>query len=71
MTSEEIYKEMTEKALSQYDGDLKLTKDETTIWLNGYFKGCLKGIKYATALVDEKFKTTLIKGEEKQKGNDK
>ena len=57
---------MTEKALSQITiGDRKLTDEQKSIWINGFYEGCLKGIEYATTLIDEKFNMTLTyKGEE-------
>lgn len=69
MTSEEIRKIITEKRQSQITiGDMKLTEYEQSIWINGYYEGCLKGIEYTTALIDEKFKTaSTSKGEENDK----
>lgn len=69
MTSEEIKKAITEKSLSKITiEDRKLTEEEKSIWINGFYEGCLKGMEYATALIDEKFNMTLTY---KGKGNDK
>ena len=69
MASEEINKLITEKRNSQMTiGDKKLTEYEKSIWINGYYEGCAKGIEYASALINEKFKTaSTSKGEENDK----
>jgi len=58
MTSEEINKLITEKRNSQITiGDMELTEYEKSIWINGFYEGCVTGLDYAAARIDEKFKT--------------